>query len=150
MLSEQRDKHAARRFLRRLLEVAATRPRSVTTDLHPAYRRAIRRLVDHRAKHRTTQYLSNYSQQSHRSLKQCSYPMLGFGHFESASRFCSAFDELRDSFRVTRRGQPPVSLADQRQRTFIGRWKSLAAEVAATRRVNAAGCTRRAGSWTDG
>ena len=126
MLSEHRDKHAARRFLRGLLEVTATRPRSVTTDLHPAYRRAIRWLVGRRAK----QYLNNYTEQSHRGLKQRYYPMLGFGNFESASRFCSAFDELRDYFRVTRRGQPTVSLADQRQ-TFIDRWRSLAAEVAA-------------------
>jgi len=126
MLSEHRDKHAARRFLRRLLEVTATRPRSVTTDLHPAYRRAIRWLVGRRAK----QYLNNYTEQSHRGLKQRYYPMLGFGSFESASRFCSAFDELRDYFRVKRRGQPTVSLADQRQ-TFIDRWRSLAAEVAA-------------------
>jgi len=130
MLSEHRDKHAARRFLRRLLEVTATRPRSVTTDLHPAYWRAIRWLVGRRAKHRTTQYLNSYTAQSHRGLKQRYYPMLGFGSFESASRFYSAFDELRDYFRVKRRGQPPVSLADQRQ-TFIDRWRSLATEVAA-------------------
>jgi len=50
--------------------------------------------------------------------------MLRFGHFEKASRFCSAFDELRDYFRVKRRGQPTVSLADPRQ-TFIDRWRSL-------------------------
>jgi len=43
---------------------------------------------------------------------------------------CSAFDELRDYFRVKRRGQPHVSLADQRQ-IFIDRWRLLAAEVAA-------------------
>ena len=37
MLSERRDKHAARRFLRRLVEVAGRKPARVTTDLHPAY-----------------------------------------------------------------------------------------------------------------
>ena len=42
MLSEKRDKHAARRFLRRLVDVAEGRPLRVTTDHHPAYRRAIR------------------------------------------------------------------------------------------------------------
>jgi putative transposase len=130
MLSEHCDKHAARCFLRRLLEVTASRPRSVTTDLHPTYRRAIRWLVGLRAKRRTTQYLNNYTEQSHRGLKQRYYPMLGFGHFESASRFCSAFDELWDYFRVRRRGQPTVSLADQR-RSFIDRWGALVAEVAA-------------------
>jgi len=130
MLSEHRDKHAARRFLRRLLEVTDSRPRRVTTDLHPANRRAIRWVVGRRAKHRTTQYLNTYTEQSHRAVKQRYYPMLGFGNFESASRFCSAFDELRDYFRVKRRGQPIVSLADQRK-IFIDRWRSLAAEVAA-------------------
>ena len=35
MLSEHRDKHAARRFLRRLLEVGGRNPRRVTTDHHP-------------------------------------------------------------------------------------------------------------------
>jgi transposase-like protein len=82
MLSEQRDKHAARRFLRRLVEVAARKPRRVTTDLHPAYRRAIRWIIGRKAKHRTAQYLNNYTEQSHRAVKQRYYPMLGFGSFE--------------------------------------------------------------------
>jgi putative transposase len=130
MLSEHRARNAAGTVVRRLLEVTATGPRSVTTDQHPAYRRAIRWLVGHRAEHRTTQYLNNYTEQSHRAVKQRYYPMLGFGSFESASRFCSAFDELRDYFRIERRGQRHVSLADQR-RIFIDRWRSLVAEVAA-------------------
>ena len=40
MLSEHRDKHAARRFLRRLVEVTERKPQRVTTDKHPPYRRA--------------------------------------------------------------------------------------------------------------
>ena len=69
MLSERRDKHAARMFLRRLLEVAEGRPRRITTDLHPAYRRAIRWIIGRKAWHRTTQYLNNYTEQSHRAVK---------------------------------------------------------------------------------
>lgn len=46
--------------------------------------------------HRTTRYLSNFTKQSHRAIKQRYYPMRGFGSFESASRFCTAFDELND------------------------------------------------------
>ncbi len=130
MLSEKRDKHAARRFLRRLVEVTERRPWRITTDLHPAYRRAIRWIVGRKAKHRTTQYLNNYTEQSHRAVKQRYYPMLGFGSFESASRFCSAFDELRDYLRVRRRGDPHVPLANQR-RLFLTRWRSLMAELAA-------------------
>ncbi len=129
MLSKHRDKHAARRFLRRLVEVAERKPQRVTTDLHPAYRRAIRWIIGRKAVHRTTRYLNNYTEQSHRAVKQRYYPMLGFGNFESASRFCAAFDELRQYFRVRRRGEAHVSLAEQR-RLFVGRWRSLIAEAA--------------------
>ena len=103
MLSEHRDKRAARRFLRSLVEVAGRKPLRVTSDQHPAYRRAIRWILGRKALHRTTQYLNNYTEQSHRAVKQRYYPMLGFGSFESASRFCAAFDELRQYFRVHRR-----------------------------------------------
>ena len=130
MLSEHRNKHAARRFLRRLVEVAGRRPLRATTDQHPAYRRAIRLIVGRKALHRTTQYLNNYTEQSHRAVKQRYYPMLGFGRFESASRFCTAFDEVRQYFRVRRRGEGHVSLAEQR-RLFLARWRSLISELAA-------------------
>jgi transposase-like protein len=130
MLSEHRDKHAARRFLRRLVEVAERKPQRVTTDLHPACRRAIRWILGRKVLHRTNRYLNNYTEQSHRAVKQRYYPMLGFGSFESASRFCTAFDELRQYFRVRRRGAGHVSLAEQR-RLFLTRWRSLIAEAPA-------------------
>jgi transposase-like protein len=57
MLSEHRDKHAARRFLRRLIEVSGRRPARVTTDHHPAYPRAIRWIVGRKALHRRERYL---------------------------------------------------------------------------------------------
>ena len=87
MLSEHRDKHAARRFLRRLLEVGGRTPLRVTTDHHPAYRKAIRWILGRRGLHRRSQYLNNLTEQDHRAVKQRSYPMLGFGRFESAARF---------------------------------------------------------------
>ena len=59
-----------------------------------------------------------------------SYPILGFGHFESAARFCSAFDELHEYFCARRRGEDHVSLARQR-RLFLTRWRSLISELAA-------------------
>ena len=130
MLSEHRDKHAARRFLRRLVDAAGGKPLRVTTDQRPAYRRAIRWILGRKALHRTAQYLNNYTEQSHRAVKQRYYPMLGFGNFESASRFCAAFDELQQYFRVRRRGEGHVSLAEQRQ-LFVARWRSLIADLAA-------------------
>src|SRR3989304_4685302 len=42
MLSEQRDRSAARLFLRRLADIAMHKPLRLTTDQHPAYGKAIR------------------------------------------------------------------------------------------------------------
>jgi transposase-like protein len=41
-LSEHRDKHSARRFLRRLLDSSGQNPLRMTTDKHSAYTKAIR------------------------------------------------------------------------------------------------------------
>ena len=38
----------------------------------------------------------------------------GFGSFEAASRFCSAFDEQRHYFRYRAKAKETVSLAKQR------------------------------------
>ena len=80
--------------------------------------------------HRTDQYLNNYTEQSHRGVKQRYYPMRGFGNFQAASRFCAAFEELQQYFRVRLRGEPHAPLAKQR-RLFLARWRSLISEIAA-------------------
>ncbi len=130
MLSEHRDKHAARRFLRRLVEVVGSKPLRITTDHHPAYRKAIRWILGRKVLHRRSQYLNNLPEQDHRAIKQRYYPMLGFGRFESAERFCAAFDELRQYFRIRRRGGAHVPLPEQR-RMFVARWRGLVSEMAA-------------------
>ena len=70
MLSEHRDKHAARRFLRRLLDNAGRKPLRMTTDKHPAYSKAIRWIVGRKVLHRHNQYLNNRIEQNHRLIKQ--------------------------------------------------------------------------------
>jgi transposase-like protein len=129
MLSEHRDRHAARRFLRQLLDLTGRRPLRVTTDHHPAYRKAIRWIVGRRATHRRKQYLNNRLEQDHRGIKQRYYPMLGFGSFAAAASFCIAFDAVRAYFRSRRRANEQLPLADQR-RLFAERWQALVAEMA--------------------
>ncbi len=132
-LSEHRDKHAARRSLRRLVEVAGGKPLRVTTDHHPAYRRPICWTLGRKVLHRTNQYLNSRTAQDHPSVKQRAYPMLGFGRFESAARFCAAFDELRQYFRVRRSGDTHVPLPVQR-RLFRARSHGLIEEMATSER----------------
>jgi putative transposase len=115
MLSEHRDKHAARRFLRRLIDSVGQKPLRMTTDKHPAYTKAIRWIVGRKVLHRNNQYLNNRMEQDHRGIKQRYYPMLGFKQSESASRFCSAFDELRNYLRVRAVDGQQVSASGRRE-----------------------------------
>jgi transposase-like protein len=113
MLSQKRDKYAARRFLRRLVGGANKRPLRMTTDKHPAYTKAIRWIIGRKVLHRHSQYLNNRIEQNHRHIKQRYYPMLGFGKFESASRFCNAFDELRNYLRIQRSEDRPITTSER-------------------------------------
>ena len=54
-------------------------------------------------------------EQDHRGIKQRYYPMLGFGSFAWASRFCIAFDELRHYLRARDRCSEAVPLAMERR-----------------------------------
>ncbi|MCH7984655.1 MAG: DDE-type integrase/transposase/recombinase [Chloroflexi bacterium] len=115
--------------MRRLLDSAGQKPLRMTTDRHPAYTKAIRWIVGRKVLHRQNQYLNNRMEQSHRPIKQRYYPMLGFQSFESASRFCIAFDELRNYMRVSPTHGKPVP-ASHRRELFTGRWSALMTELA--------------------
>ena len=127
MLSEHRDRSATRRFLRDLLEVSGRRPLRVTTDHHGSYPKAIRWILGRKAIHRRDRYLNNRTEQSHRPLKQRYYPMLGFGNFESASRFCTAFDEVHNYFRI----DGTTGSLSARREVFMSRWRELIKDVSA-------------------
>ena len=130
MLSEHRDKHAARRFLRRLIDRTGQKPLRITTDKHPAYTKAIRWIIGRKVLHRHNQYLNNRIEQNHRGIKQRYYPMLGFAKFESASRFCNAFDELRNYLRIPALDGQQVS-ASSRREIFTDKWSTLMTELSA-------------------
>jgi putative transposase len=115
MLSKRRDMVAAKRFFKQAKDVVGQVPERVTTDGHIAYPRAIRRILGRQVMHRTSRYLNNRMEQDHRGIKQRYYPMRGFGSFQSASRFCSAFDEQRDYFRYRTKRKETVPLAEQRR-----------------------------------
>src|SRR5437667_60269 len=124
MLSEHRDMEAAKRFFKQAKEVTGCVSERVTTDGHHSYPRAIRRVLGRKAKHRTSRYLNNRLEQDHRGVKQRYYPMRGFVNFDSASRFCTAFDEQRQSFRYRTKTEEKVPLSEQR-RLFQERFDTL-------------------------
>lgn len=115
MLSEHRDMEAAKKFLTQAREVVGHKPTKVTTDGHDAYPRAIRRILGFKVEHRTNKYLNNRLEQDQRAIKQRYHPMRGFGRFESAARFCSAYDEQRQYFRSRSKPKETVPLSEQRR-----------------------------------
>jgi len=119
MLSERRDMEArvpacGCRFFARSLEVVGHAPGKVTTDGHDAYPRAIREILGEGVAHRCSQYMNNRLEQDHRGIKGRYGPMRGFGSVASASRFCTAHDELRDYFRHRTTMHEVVPLGVQR------------------------------------
>jgi transposase-like protein len=115
MLSEHRDMEAAKRFFKEAKEATGCRPDRVTTDGHESYPRAIRRMLGRKVEHRTNRYLNNRLEQDHRGIKQRYYPTRGFGSFDSAARFCRAYDEQREYFRYRSKPKDKVPLPEQRQ-----------------------------------
>jgi len=128
MLSEKRDMEAANRFFKQAVDVVGHAPGRVTTDGHDSYPRAIRETLGNEVIHRCNHYLNNRLEQDHRGIKQRYYPMRGFGSVASASRFCRAFDEVRQFFRVRTTMKQQISLAHQRE-AFRHRLEALSAMV---------------------
>ena len=123
-LSETRDMAAAKAFFRGAVSAMGKIPRQVTSDGHDSYPRAIREVLGPKVEHRCSAYLNRRIEQDHRGVKQRYYPMLGFGAFQSAQRFCRAFEEIRQYFRPRRKQNQIISLA-QRRRRFIARAQVL-------------------------
>jgi putative transposase len=115
LLSEKRDMEAAKRFFKQAVEVVGHAPERVTTDGHDSYPRAVRETLGSDVLHRTNHYLNNRLEQDHRGIKQRYSPMRGFGSVTSAARFCRAFDEVRQFFRVRTTMKQQVSLVQQRE-----------------------------------
>jgi putative transposase len=65
-LSQNRDLAAAEVFFKQSLQTAGHTPEKVTTDKHPASPKAIRKTLERRVKHRTSQYVKNRLEQEHR------------------------------------------------------------------------------------
>jgi putative transposase len=120
LFSEHRDMEAAQAFFRSAKAVTGVTPDRVTTDGHDSYPRAIRTELGQDVRHRTSRYLNNRLEQDHRGIKGRYRPMRGFKCPRSASRFCQAYDELRNFLRPRSRHHQHVP-ADCRRLQFLRR-----------------------------
>lgn len=87
--------------------------RAIDRDGHNAYPKAISEVLGSDVQNRVSGCLTNRIEQDHRGIKQRYYPMMGFGAFESAKRYCEAFDRVRNYCRPRRRMKEFVSLSQR-------------------------------------
>jgi transposase-like protein len=86
LLTQQRDKKAARRFLNKAIGRHGL-PEKITIDGSDANAAAIKSYNDDHGTSieiRQIKYLNNIVEQDHRGIKRVSRPMLGFKSFEAA------------------------------------------------------------------
>ena len=117
-LSETRDISGAKAFFARAKEITEKVPEYLQTDGLASYPRAVESEFGENVKHEVLSCTANAIEQSHRGIKQRYYPMMGFGEFEAAQRFCQAFDEVRNFVRPRNWMGEFVSLK-QRRENFI-------------------------------
>lgn len=96
-LYKTRDLEAApkghRAFFKQSFETVDHKPTQLTSDKQASYPKAIRKQLGRKVEYRTSKYLNNPMEADHRRAKGRYKPMKDFKSFESAARFCSAYNE---------------------------------------------------------
>ncbi|MFJ4980459.1 IS6 family transposase [Streptomyces coeruleorubidus] len=101
LVQNRRDKAAARRFLRRLIQKTGAVPRVIVTDKLRSYSAANREVMSS-VEHRQSKYLNNRAENSHQPTRQRERAMKGFRSVGGAQRFLSAFSGISPHFRPRR------------------------------------------------
>ncbi|WSZ64285.1 IS6 family transposase [Streptomyces canus] len=105
LVQKRRDKAAARRFFRRLMEKTSAVPRVVVTDKLRSYGAAHREVMPS-VEHRSHKGLNNRAENSHQPSRQRERAMKRFGSAGGAQRFLSAFSGISPHFRPRRHLMP--------------------------------------------
>ena len=99
-LSNVRDQAAAERFFKQAKNTTGIIPEQVTTDKEPALYPAIKNVFGNQTKHRDSKYMNNCIEQDHRGIKSRYKVMKGFKNIFCALIFCTAYEEIRQLFRM--------------------------------------------------
>jgi putative transposase len=117
LVQEKRDGAAAKRFFKRLLQGLQYRPKRLITDGLRSYGVARRALVPD-VKHRTSRYLNNRAENSHRPTRRQERQMQRFKSPAQAQDFLSAHAIIYGHFRPRRHRLSAVSYRRARTKAF--------------------------------
>ncbi len=101
LVQKQRNGTAAKRFFKRLLAGLQYKPRKIVTDGLRSYGVAQREILPD-VRHRTSRYLNNRAENSHRPTRRRERQMQRFKSPEGAQRFLSAHGAIYGHFRPRR------------------------------------------------
>jgi putative transposase len=124
LVQERRDRHAAERFLRRVLDGEERAPRVVVTDKLASYPPAVRRVLP-TTEHRRHKGLNNRAENSHRPVRKRERVLQRFKSPDHAQRFLEPFSAVHNHFRPCRH----LLSADQYRQTRTERfqqWREVA------------------------
>ena len=99
-LSDVRDQAAAEDFFKQAQKTTGITPEQITTDKEPALYPAIKNVFGDATKHRDNKYMNNRIEQNHRGIKSRYKVMKGFKNPFCALIICTAFEEIRQFFRM--------------------------------------------------
>ena len=99
-LSDVRDQEAAENLFEQAHKTSVVTPEQITTDKEPALKPAIKKEFSDKTYHRDSKYKNNIIEQNHRGIKSRYRSMKGFKNPFSALVFCTAFEEIRQQFRM--------------------------------------------------
>ncbi len=126
LVQSRRNRHAARRFFRKLLKGQGREPRRLVTDKLRSYS-AARRITMPSVVHDTSQYANNRAEVSHQPTRQRERQMRGFKSAGQAQRFLSVHGVVQNLFRV---GRHLVSSANHRllRERSLHAWRQVTCE----------------------
>lgn len=101
LVQDRRNGSAAKRFFKRLLAGLKYKPRRLVTDGLKSYGVAQRELLPE-VRHRSSRYLNNRAENSHRPTRRRERQMQRFKSAEQAQRFLSAHSMIYGHFRPRR------------------------------------------------
>jgi len=113
----KRDRFAAIRFFRKLLQTSRRRPRVIVTDKLCSYG-AAKKIVLPRVAHRQSRYLNTRAENSHQPTRQRERRMKRFKSPEHAQRFLDIHDVLAAHFRPKRHLLSAADYQADRQSRF--------------------------------
>jgi putative transposase len=116
LVQRRRDKHAAKKFFRKLLKGLRYVPRVIITDKLRSYGAAKQEILPS-IEHRQHRYLNNRAENSHQPTRQRERRMQRFKSPGHVQRFLSAYGPIASHFRPRRHLLPaPVYRQEMRQR----------------------------------